>query len=76
MQKESFYVVWCPNRGNPTHRHPTFDVAKKEASRLALKHRGETFYVLSSCGEARSVDVEWRLHDDNPNLPREWGSIF
>ncbi|MDD4984169.1 MAG: hypothetical protein PHQ43_00070 [Dehalococcoidales bacterium] len=44
---DKFYMVYGEDRKSPTVKHPTFENAKAEAERLALKE-GVPFYVLES----------------------------
>jgi len=37
---EKFWVVWNPNAGAPTVRHPSRDLAEREAERLAAQQQG------------------------------------
>ena len=59
-----FWLVWCPNRGYPTHQHGTEGSATTEAERLARRHPTEEFHVLESVGTARvpETPVEWVKH--------------
>ena len=43
-----FWLVWSPDGGAPTVKHPTFQAAEWEASRLATKFPGRQFFVLSA----------------------------
>lgn len=54
-----FWLVWNPQGGSPTFKHPTFDSAKAEAERLAKLHPNQSFYVLGTCGLARKVESLW-----------------
>lgn len=54
----SAWYVWSPQSGPPTVQHPTKELAKQEAMRLARKV-GDEFMVLEVVGVARAVDVEW-----------------
>ncbi len=60
-----FWMVWCPNRGEPSHRHATEEKAIEEARRIAAKEK-KTVYVLACIGEAAPQEppVEWRKYDD------------
>jgi hypothetical protein len=49
------YMVWNPDRRLPKKVHGTETEARVEASRLAAKHPGETFIVLTSIGAYRGV---------------------
>ena len=46
--QETFYLVWIPGKGMPSHRHPTYDDAAKESARLAAKEVGHVCYVLQA----------------------------
>lgn len=42
-----FYIVWNPaNLKPPAARHPTADLARSEAERLARLNPGQEFYTL------------------------------
>lgn len=56
---DTFWLVWDPQGGAPTHQHPTLQLARGEAERLARMNPGRTFYVLGSCGKTKKTDVEW-----------------
>ena len=57
---EKFFVVWSPGRGVPVVRHPSFNVAKDEARRLAKQQPGDEFFVLAAIGRAQLPDpVDW-----------------
>lgn len=60
MENEGFWLVWCPQRDVPTHRHDSFLDAQKEAMRLAEKHPGNTFYVLVATGMASTRQAVWQ----------------
>ena len=47
---ETFYYVYSPEKGAPSHKHGTYDEAVKEAKRLAETSRDEkaTFFVLEA----------------------------
>jgi len=48
MNNSGFWFVWNENGNAPTHKHDYFQLAEKEAERLAKMHRGQTFIVLQS----------------------------
>ena len=54
LPRTRFWVVWCPQRGNPLVQHETYDAARDEAIRLA-RLRGHTYYVLECVGMATRV---------------------
>ena len=60
-----FWMVWCPNRGEPWLRHATEEKAIEESRRIAAKEK-KTVYVLACIGEAAPLEppVEWRKYDD------------
>lgn len=45
-QLEPFFVVWSPQGGPPTRRHPDMMAATNEAMRLAKANPGREFIVL------------------------------
>ncbi|WP_322997456.1 hypothetical protein [Castellaniella sp.] len=53
---ETFYVVWNPQAGPPTHRHETYAAALAEARRLARANAGQEFIVLAAKASARVSD--------------------
>ena len=64
-QEQSFFVVWNPQAGPPTYRHPTYDDARREAVRLARMNNGQEFIVLEARAIAKVRDpVEVRVLGD------------
>lgn len=62
-----FWVVWNPEAGNPTFRHPSYESARTEAKRLARENPDTQFFVLKSVGCAQRETVAWvGLHDNDP----------
>jgi hypothetical protein len=55
----TFWLVWCPERGEPARRHATYFDAKAEALRLALKHGGKTFHVCVAVGMATAGEAHY-----------------
>ena len=57
---DKFWVVWNPDAGAPTVRHPARDLAEREAERLAAKHPRDCFFVLEalSVSYTRTVVTE------------------
>lgn len=47
--ENTFWIVWCPNRGKAHIRHETHAAALAEAERLS-KIESETFYVMQAVG--------------------------
>ncbi len=45
-----FWVVWNPQGQSPTFRHPSQQVATKEAERLARLNPKQRFHVLEAKG--------------------------
>lgn len=63
-----FYMV--VGRGTPTHRHPTYEAAEKEARRLARQDPEQEFVVLGAMSRVKKSDVTVeRLHHDDDELP-------
>lgn len=54
----TFWMVYGAGQGAPTHRHPTEDLARQEAQRLARTSPGIKFYVLKSICSAVKRDVD------------------
>lgn len=57
MKPQPFFLVWCPTRGAPTVKQPSYRAAEDEAKRLARSCPGESFFVLAAVAEAVKVDV-------------------
>ena len=57
MNNETFFVVWQPESGNPTHRHQTYESAKTGAERLADLSPRREFYVLQAVSKSAKVSV-------------------
>lgn len=47
-QEPKFWIIWNPERENPTRKHQSLAKAEVEAKRLAKNQPGETFYILSA----------------------------
>ena len=56
--KPVFYV-YCPETRYTNYKHSTQESAECEAERLARKHPGIRFQVLSVIGECRMTDIIW-----------------
>lgn len=54
----SFFMVWSADGGAPTVRHQTYELARAEAQRLALKHRERKFHILRSVETVEQVVVQ------------------
>ena len=66
---ETFFMVMSdrPESYPPRVRHPTLDIARNEAKRLANTNPGTKFYVLASLGHMlRDDPVSWHAHDEIP----------
>ena len=50
--KQTFWLVWNPQRGSPARRHLVEKTARIEAQRLADKVPGEIIYILNAVGLA------------------------
>ena len=57
MSEEIFYLVWCPEKGLPNHRHGTSEDACNEARRLAKNNPGFRFYVCRAGEYFEKTDV-------------------
>lgn len=56
-QGEPFWLVWQPETGAPTHRHPHENEARAEAARLARNNPGKAFFVLRVMAAYQKTDV-------------------
>lgn len=65
---ETFFVVWNPKGGNPSHRHQTAKAARAEAERLC-RSTGEAFYVLEALGQVAPKTVVQPEWTEAINLP-------
>lgn len=54
-----FWVVWQPEHGPFTYRHPSHESAKGEAQRLARVNPGKRFYLLQCYGYLEKHDVDF-----------------
>lgn len=64
---ECFWMVLADNSTTTTVRHPSPEVARGEAERLAGLNPGVRFYVLQSKGHAlKENPVAWHEHDEIP----------
>lgn len=66
-----FWLVWSPTGPTPPRcRHVSEDLARAEAKRLAIAHRGQRFYVLqaSSFAEVEPVPVR-EIELDHLEIP-------
>lgn len=67
MNAMSFWMVLADNSNVTNVRHPTPELAAKEAKRLAAANPGVRFFVLMSIGHAvRNEPVMWEDHDQIP----------
>jgi len=57
MKMNKFWVVWNPNAGAPTFRHPTREQALAEAERLAARNPNAAFVVLEALTVSRAKTV-------------------
>lgn len=56
-----FFMVWNPQGRSPTHRHDEFELAEREAKRLAELCPGQEFFILQAVAVAQKrepVDVQ------------------
>jgi hypothetical protein len=68
-REQCFYVVWRIGGEAPTRTHDSYDAAKTEARRLALKCRGEKFAVLKSVSSHVSHEVLDTEHSEDFEPP-------
>lgn len=57
MKSQPFFLVWNPEGGAPTMKHPNYAIAEAEAKRLARGDPGSSFFVLAAVAEAKKMDV-------------------
>lgn len=62
---KKFWMVWNPEGGPPTYKHPTEQSAITEAERLAMNNPRATFVVLEAT-KARRVDMMQRIDLSEP----------
>lgn len=55
-----FWMVWCPQGGQPTMRHGSRESAAAEAARLARKLPGREFFVLKAVGGCYAAEPSVR----------------
>lgn len=48
MEDSKFWLVWSPQGGAPSHRHPQEGIARAEAIRLASLRPQQEFIVLEA----------------------------
>lgn len=61
MKTQRFWLVCAPERIDthpPTYRHPSYESASKEASRLAMAYPGVVFHVMSSVEACVRCDIQ------------------
>ncbi|MBH2008328.1 MAG: hypothetical protein I8H71_01375 [Xanthomonadaceae bacterium] len=63
MEQDTFYMVWSPQGGAPTHKHAALFGAVHEAERLARNNAGKEFYILQAI-EGRVVNDMQRVKLD------------
>jgi hypothetical protein len=64
---ERFWMIWNPQGGRPTRKHPTRESAQAEATRLAMQSPGDSFYIMRAEAVAQYVTVSIReLEDGRP----------
>lgn len=62
---DRFYMCFVEGSGSPTVKHPTPEIAKTEAERLA-RMTGHRVHVLASVASCQKTDVQWDRHDGRP----------
>lgn len=55
---EKFWMVYGVNKGAPTMRHPSSELAEREAERLARNNPGVTFCVLEAVLAVTKSDIK------------------
>lgn len=71
MKESTFYFIWNGTHdGLPRVRHESFQAAKVEAERLALKHPNVEFIVLQAVASAVKTEIIWKeFSDENEYVP-------
>ena len=59
MEPRKFWMVWNENSLTVSMKHDSKESAHGEAERLARKHPGQRFYVLSAIQSCVVADVQW-----------------
>lgn len=56
---KKFWMVYCASNigRTPVYKHETLNSAIEEAHRLALKQRGDRFFILETIGVASTPDT-------------------
>lgn len=54
---DKFWVVWNPKAGAPKVRHPTRELAKREAEKLAAQNPNDYFFILEALSATRASIV-------------------
>ncbi len=47
-EHDQFWLVWRHGSSNARYQHYSYDLAKREASRLAAEYPGEEFFVMKA----------------------------
>jgi len=58
LSQERFWLVWCPDRGEPSIKHLTREEAKFEAVRIATRE-AKAVHVLECVGSAYPREAQW-----------------
>lgn len=53
---QAFFMVWAEASGKIVMRHPTYEGARIEAERLAIKHPGNRFFLMVALANVEAVE--------------------
>ena len=62
MTPQKFWMCWLEASPLTKHRHPTYEIARGEADRIAMmpENKGRKVYVLEA--------LDWRCNDGMPKV--------
>ena len=57
-----FFLVWNESMSMPKVKHDTWEKARSEADRIAIKHPGDKIHILMSVGSCVKREVDFEKH--------------
>lgn len=69
MKAKTFWLVWCHNGGEPSHKHEGYWQAQTEAQRLARANPGKQFVVLEATHAYEVNDMQQTEFTHDADLP-------